>query len=178
MEGRATETNQEQELETSNKEEPIMEPDNNGNERMNMMRGKMMKSRKRQELLEKREQRLMNRQKIAKMFNGRRVLEARDTIRKEVIQDEEDLVVTGADMEGLYPNLSDIEVAQLCFEAIMNSDIKFENIDYQKAGTYVALHLTEDEQRRSPLARILPRRKAGVRGVRPGVSSNPNNDEC
>ena len=54
MEGRATETTQEQELETSNKEEPILEPDNNGNERMNMMRGKMLKSRKRQELLMKR----------------------------------------------------------------------------------------------------------------------------
>ena len=105
-------------------------------------------------------------------------MEAKDTIRKEVVQDEEDLVVTGADVEGLYPNLSDIEVAQICFEAIMNSDIKFENIDYQKAGKYVAMHLTEDEQRRSPLARILPRRKSGVRGVRPGVSSNPNNDEC
>ena len=39
------------------------------------------------------------------------------------------------------------------------------------------MHLTEDEQRRSPLARVLPRRKSGVKGVRPGVSSNPDNDE-
>ena len=32
-------------------------------------------------------------------------MEAKDTIRKEVVQDEEDLVVTGADVEGLYPQL-------------------------------------------------------------------------
>ena len=133
IEDKATETNQEQELETSNKEESIMEPDNNGNERMNMMRGKMIKSRKRQELLEKRKQRLLNRQKRAQMFRGKKVLEARDTIRKEVVQDEGDLVITGAGVEGLYPSLSDIEVAQICFEAIMNSGIKFENIDFQKA---------------------------------------------
>ena len=57
----------------------------------------------------------------------------------------------------------------------MNSGIKFKSIDFQKAGKYVAMHLTEEEQRRSPKARILPRRKTGVRGVHPGVSSNPNN---
>ena len=47
-----------------------MEQDNNGNKRINMMRGKMIKSRKRQELLEKRKQRLLNRQKRAQMFRG------------------------------------------------------------------------------------------------------------
>ena len=52
------------------------------------------------------------------MINGRRVLEARDNTRKEVIQDEEDLVVTGADVEGLYHNLSDIEFAQICFAGL------------------------------------------------------------
>ena len=36
------------------------------------------------------------------MFNGKRVLEAKDTIRQEVIQDEKDLTITGADVEGLY----------------------------------------------------------------------------
>ena len=108
----------------------------------------------------------MNRKNRSKMFNGKRVLEAKDTIRQEVIQDEKDLTITGADVEGLYPNLSDTEVAQICFEAIMNSNIKFEDIDYQKAGKFVAMQLTEDEQRRSPLARVLPRRKTGVRGVR------------
>ena len=124
-----------------------------------MMRGKMLKSRKRQELLKKREHRLLKRRNRSKMFNGKRLLEAKDKIRQEVIQDEKDLTVTGADVEGLYPNLSDIEVAQICFEAIMNSNIKFEDIDYQKAGKYVAKHPTEDEQKKSQLSRVLPRQK-------------------
>ena len=42
---------------------------------------------------------------------------------KEVVQDEGDLVITGADVEGLYPSLSDIGVAQICFEAIKNYEI-------------------------------------------------------
>ena len=78
-----------------------------------MMRGKMLKSRKRQELLKKREHRLLKRRNRSKMFNGKRLLEAKDKIRQEVIQDEKDLTVTGADVEGLYPYLSDIEVAQI-----------------------------------------------------------------
>ena len=79
----------------------------------------------------KREQRLMNRKNRAKMFNGKRLLEAKNTTRQEIIQDEKDLVITGAEVEELYPNLSDIEVAQICFEAIMNSNIKFESIDWK-----------------------------------------------
>ena len=84
--------------------------------------------------------------------------------------------MTGANVEGLYPSLSDIEVALIVFEAIINSDIKFENVDFHMAGKYVAMHMTEEEQRVSPISRILPRRTAKG-GVRPGVSSDPRNDE-
>ena len=58
----------------------------------------------------------------------------------------------------------------------MNSKIRFKNINYHTAGKYVAMHMTEEEQKRSPLARILPRREARG-GVRPGVCANPRNDE-
>ena len=44
------------------------------------------------------------------------------------------------------------------------------------AGKYIAMHLTEEEQRRSPLYRVLPRRTT-KNGVKPGVSSKPKNDE-
>ena len=36
----------------------------------------------------------MNRKNRSKMFNGKRVLEAKDTIRQEVIQDEISLTIT------------------------------------------------------------------------------------
>jgi hypothetical protein len=76
------------------------------------------------------------------------------------VQDGRDLVVTGVDAEGLYPSLSDIEVVIIVYEAVMNSKIRFKNINYHTAEKYVAMHMTGEEQRRSPLARILPRREA------------------
>jgi hypothetical protein len=85
-------------------------------------------------------------------------------------------VVIGADVEGLFPSLPDVEVAVICYNAIMSSGINFESIDFHKAGKYVAMHLTKEEQAISPLARVLPRRTAKG-GVRPGVSSDPRKDD-
>ena len=90
--------------------------------------------------------------------------------RKEV-QDDLEMVVVGADVEALYPSLTDIEVAEICYEAVMASKVKFENINYQRAGMYVAMNMFKTDQRLSPLWRILPRRNSkGV--VRPGMTSN------
>ena len=95
---------------------------------------------------------------------------------KEIIQDNDEIVIVGSDVEALYPSLSDVEVALICFDAIMNSDINFQMINYRVAGKYVAIHLSKEEQMLSPLRRILPVRTAKG-GVRPGVSAAPGNDE-
>ena len=92
----------------------------------------------------------------------------KDMENTEIIQNPEELVIIGSDVTALYPSLTDIEVAITCFDAVLNSDIKFLNINYQVAGKYVAMHLTPEEQRRSPLYNILPRRTS-KNGVRPGV---------
>ena len=36
----------------------------------------------------------------------------------------------GADLEVLYPNLNDIEIANICYETIMKSKIEFRCPDY------------------------------------------------
>ena len=46
-------------------------------------------------------------------------------------------------MEALYPNLTDIEVANLCYEAIMKSKISFNNINYRKARLYIAINMNK-----------------------------------
>ena len=58
------------------------------------------------------------------------------------------------------PVPSDLEVAQICYDAIMNSKIKFENVNYRKARMYIAMNLSKSEQRISNLRRVLPRRTA------------------
>jgi hypothetical protein len=115
-------------------EEPITTSDDNGTQIMTMMRGKMEKCRKRQEVLEKRQKRLMKRKMASKSHMG----------EKNLVQDDRNLVVTGADVEGLYPSLSDIEAAIIVYEAIMNSGNRFESINYHTAGKYVAMHMTEE----------------------------------
>jgi hypothetical protein len=49
-----------------------------------------------------------------------KIIDAKDISNKNLVQDGRDLVVTGADVEGLYPSLSDIEVAIIVYEAVMN----------------------------------------------------------
>ena len=49
----------------------------------------------------------------------------------------------GADVKALYPSLTDLEVALLCYEAVMETDIKFENINYRTVAKYIAIHLTK-----------------------------------
>ena len=42
-------------------------------------------------------------------LRGKRLLEGREVENNELIQDEEELVIVGSDVEALYPSLSDIE---------------------------------------------------------------------
>ena len=79
----------------------------NGNDRMHMMRGKMTSCRKRKEFHERRKRKLLNRKRMSKSYNGEKLIDARDVTREE-IQDDSDLVVIGAGVEGLYPSLPDI----------------------------------------------------------------------
>ena len=48
--------------------------------------------------------------------------------------------MVGADVEGLYPSPPDVEVAITVCKAVLESGMKFENIDFRKAGKYVAMH--------------------------------------
>ena len=83
-----------------------------------------------------------------------------EDVDNEMVQEEVELVVVGADVEALYPSLTDLEVAQICYDAVMNSKIKFNNVNYRRACMYIALNLSKTEQRMSNLRRVLPRRTA------------------
>ena len=82
----------------------------------------------------------------------------------------------GADVVALYPNLTDLEVANICYEAVMKSKVKIKNINYRKGLLYIAINMNKTDQRSSPLWRILPRRTSGG-GVRSGVTSDPEKED-
>ena len=97
------------------------------------------------------------------------MLRAKDVDRKLVQAREEVLQIIGADVEALYPSLLDIEVAEIAFKAIMDSDISLEGIDYQEGARYIVLNETEFNCRAGPLGRVLPKRRFTL-GARPGIT--------
>ena len=78
------------------------------------------------------------------------------------------LVLVGSDVASLYPNLDAEKVAELVYNAVLKSEIKWSNIDYFEAARYLALNWSEEQCRSSKLRRILPTRR-GKTGTRPGV---------
>ena len=90
-------------------------------------------------------------------------------VRPEMIQDfEAPMELIGCDVNALYPSL-DWDTAELVVKnAIMESDIRWENIDILEGCRYIALNWDGPKCRKSKLARILPVRRAKT-GVRPGV---------
>ena len=85
------------------------------------------------------------------------------------------VVVVGADVAALVPSLSDLEVGIICQMLRLNTNIKLNNINYKIAAKLVSIHISDSETRLSPTFPILPRRTS-KQGVRPGVTSNPDNE--
>ena len=96
-------------------------------------------------------------------------------VRPEMIQDfEAPMELIGCDVNALYPSL-DWDTAELVVKnAIMESDIRWENIDILEGCRYIALNWDGTKCRKSKLARILPVRRAKT-GIRPGVRGERTN---
>ena len=78
------------------------------------------------------------------------------------------MVVIGSDVVNLYPSLDTDKVKEAMGEFIREADIKWSNVDLLECARYLALNMTEEQARSSPLKRILPWRR-GKRGTRPGM---------
>ena len=148
------------------KDEPV--------DKMRMIRNKMVEARRREENSQMKDA-IMVRKQRPDAWNGHKLTHARD-VDNTMVQDDLELIVVRADVEALYPSLTDVEVANLCYQAIMKSKIQFNNINFRKARLYIAINMSKTDQRISPLWRVLPRRTSGG-GVRPGVTSSPENEE-
>ena len=100
-------------------------------------------------------------------------------VNPEDIQDfDEPMVIIGSDVISLYPNLDVTKVSKEMREAIKVAKIEWEEVDYREAARYVALNWSREQCERSPLSRILPRRR-GRTGVRPGIKGKgPRGKEC
>ena len=78
------------------------------------------------------------------------------------------MTIIGSDVVALYPNIEVTRAAEIMKEAVMKSEMEFDNIDLMECSRYVALNWTNAECRTSKLRRVLPWRRKN-RGTRPGV---------
>ena len=105
----------------------------------------------------------------AETLRGQRLIESMETDKKLIQDKSARMVMVGADVEALYPSLADIQVANIIYKAIIETEVGFEGIDYMEGCKYIVMNSTAQECRASPLRRILPIRRH-TNGVRPGVT--------
>ena len=75
-----------------------------------------------------------------------------DSVPSKLLQDKSNRIqVIGADVEALYPSLSAMEVGDIIYNAMLNTKIKFDNMEWLEACTYIVLTSTEQECRLGPL---------------------------
>ena len=68
-------------------------------------------------------------------------------------------LIVGADVVSLYPSMDVAKVSKMMREAIMNSPVKWEGVDYAECARYIALNWSEEKCRSSTLRRVLPVRR-------------------
>ena len=69
----------------------------------------------------------------------------------------------------LFPSIEEEAVADIAYQSVLDSGIKWTGIDYMEGARYIALTQSEAECRMSKLGRVLPHRR-GKTGARPGVT--------
>jgi hypothetical protein len=111
----------------------------------------------------------ISKEKAPRTKKGKKLLEAM-MVERNLIQDKsKTMEVVGADVEALYPSLSEIQVAEIIYKAIMETEVGFRGINYLEGAKYIVLNSTAKECRISPLKRILPIRRHD-NGTRPGIT--------
>ena len=87
----------------------------------------------------------------------------------EIREYGKNVVVSSEDVDGLFPNIEILRSAEICGEAIKETKVKYEGVDYRWAGKYIALTCTPKEIEESGLYDIVPVRKYKP-GTRPGIT--------
>ena len=145
--------------------------------RTKMIRRKMMEARKRRSQQKMKDALLCRktaRSSAKRYWNNQELISSRD-VENSSVQEELEMVIIGSDVKALYPSLSDIEVSLIVHDAVMKSNVKFDNINHRIATQYIAMHINNDELKHSDLRRVLPIRTAKA-GAKPGVNADPEKE--
>ena len=75
-------------------------------------------------------------------------------------RDNTDLMVLSLDANALYPSLDIDRTSRIVAKRVVNSEIRFDEVNYKWAATYVALNMERLEVTRRGLHRVVPRKRA------------------
>ena len=98
-----------------------------------------------------------------------RILDSREVLEEDLQDYSIPMVMIGADVISLYPNLDVDKVVVRIEEEVKRTDMVFSNVDYLEATCYLALNWSHSQCRSSSLRRVLPWRRSS-RGTRPGIT--------
>ena len=98
------------------------------------------------------------------------IIDSKDAL-PEMLQDYSlPVEIIGCDVEALYPSLDLEVVTNTVHNEILESEIKWQDIDYMEGCRYIALNWDRDQCRNSNLRRVLPVRRSN-NGTRPGMTA-------
>ena len=90
--------------------------------------------------------------KIADLINKRK---EGDKLIQPLQCEQATPVMVGADVSTLYPSMDNIGSAEMAAKSIRESEVKFNNIDYQKLATYLTLTLGKEGLTEAGLGHVI-----------------------
>ena len=62
-----------------------------------------------------------------------------DKLHEAKERQTEEIIVAGSDIISLFPSITVEQAEKLCYEALLQTDISFEGLNYQEMAIYIAL---------------------------------------
>ena len=84
-----------------------------------------------------------------------RVVDSTEVLPEDLQDYTVPMVIIGTDVVSLYPSLEIKVVCKRVMEAILLSEVKWQEVDYLEAVRYIALNLSAEECAKSGLRRVL-----------------------
>ena len=105
----------------------------------------------------------------------RGIHDANERIKQKNGRDEsKEIVVVSQDVDGLYPELRRAETVRIAGKLMEESEISFEDVNFQEVGKYLAIHLTQESIVKNNLVTVIPDRvktqNGPVGGPKPGMA--------
>ena len=94
-----------------------------------------------------------------------------DALYEDEERQEQEIVVVGSDIVSLFPSITAEQGGKLCREAMLETEIKFEGVNFIEIAIYIALNYSSHYKIPADVRDLIPQRKK-ARGQRPGVTGS------